>query len=112
MQASLLSTQWFRVATLKPHLRPQVSVARQQARGQLWYVLHNEASGRFHRVNERAYDLVAAIDAVVQADPTLRGAVWDARVVGTSRPPFDDPDLIGQGRLAEVSVTVQASARI
>lgn len=100
MQASLLSSQWFRVATLKPHLRPQVTVARQQARGQLWYVLHNEASGRFHRVNERAYEVVGRLDGELTVD-----GLWCEliRQHGDDAPSQDDV-LRVLGQLAEADL--------
>lgn len=100
MQASLLSSQWFRVAALKPHLRPQVSVARQQARGQLWYVLHNEASGRFHRVNERAYEVVGRLDGDLTIDELWRELI---RQQGDGAPSQDDV-LRVLGQLAEADL--------
>lgn len=100
MEASLLSSQWFRVATLKPHLRPQVSVARQQARGQLWYVLHNEASGRFHRVNERAYEVVGRLDGELTVDGLWRELIQQQ---GDDAPSQDDV-LRVLGQLAEADL--------
>ncbi len=100
MEASLLSSQWFRVATLKPHLRPQVSVARQQARGQLWYVLHNEASGRFHRVNERAYEVVGRLDGELTVDGLWRELI---KQQGDDAPSQDDV-LRVLGQLAEADL--------
>lgn len=73
MEASLLSPHWFRVAGLRPRLRPQVSVHRQPSRGQQWYVLHNVATGRFHRVHARAYDVVGRLDGELSVD-----AIWRA----------------------------------
>ena len=100
MEGSLLSSQWFRVATLRPHLRPQVSVARQQARGQLWYVLHNEASGRFHRVNQRAYEVVGRLDGELSIDALWRDLV---RQQGDEAPSQDDV-LRVLGQLAEADL--------
>lgn len=62
MQDSLLSPYWFRVATLHPQLRPHVAVRMQSTRGHAWYVLHNQATGRHHRVNAQAYELVGRLD--------------------------------------------------
>lgn len=100
MEASLLSSQWFRVATLKPHLRPQVNVARQQARGQLWYVLHNEASGRFHRVNDRAYEVVGRLDGELTVDGLWRELI---KQQGDDAPSQDDV-LRVLGQLAEADL--------
>ncbi|NBD19258.1 hypothetical protein GTZ97_01050 [Aquabacterium fontiphilum] len=71
MEASLLSPQWFRVAGLRPRLRPQVTVHRQPSRGQQWYVLHNVATGRFHRVHARAFEVVGRLDGELSVD-----AIW------------------------------------
>lgn len=73
MEASLLSPQWFRVAGLRPRLRPQVAVHRQPSRGQQWYVLHNVATGRFHRVHARAYEVVGRLDGELSVDAIWRG---------------------------------------
>lgn len=62
MNESLFSPHWYRIANLHPQLRPHVSVRRQTMRGQLWYVLHNEAGRRFHRVNAQAYELIGRLD--------------------------------------------------
>jgi putative peptide zinc metalloprotease protein len=59
---SLFSPHWFRVQGLHPQLRPQVLVRRQVTRGRVWYVLHNQANGRFHRINAQAYEVVGRLD--------------------------------------------------
>jgi putative peptide zinc metalloprotease protein len=75
MSESLLSPQWFRVSALHPQLRPQVQVHRQPSRGQNWYVLHNVATGRFHRVHARAYELVGRLDGHLSLDQVWRSLV-------------------------------------
>jgi putative peptide zinc metalloprotease protein len=62
MQEALLSPYWYRIAELHPRLRPHVSVRMQTTRGQAWYVLYNQATGRHHRVNAHAYQLVGRLD--------------------------------------------------
>ncbi|MEK8086360.1 hypothetical protein WNB94_08090 [Aquabacterium sp. A3] len=71
MHDALLSPHWFRIAGLHAQLRPQVRVHRQPSRGQGWYVLYNAASGRFHRVHARAYELVGRLDGEHSID-----AIW------------------------------------
>ena len=71
MQESLLSPFWYRIAGLHPRLRPHVSVRMQTTRGQAWYVLFNQATGRHHRVNAQAYELVGRLDGRHTVD-----AVW------------------------------------
>ena len=62
MQDTLLSPYWYRISALHPRLKPHVSVRMQTTRGQAWYVLFNQATGRYHRVNAQAYELVGRLD--------------------------------------------------
>lgn len=59
---TLTSSDWYRIADLHPRLKPHVSVRMQITRGQPWYVLFNQATGRHHRVNKQAYELVGRMD--------------------------------------------------
>jgi putative peptide zinc metalloprotease protein len=68
MQETLLSPYWYRISGLHPRLRPHVQVRMQTTRGQAWYVLHNQATGRFHRVNAQAYELVGRLDGRFTVD--------------------------------------------
>ena len=62
MSASLFSAQWYRVARVRPRLRAQVRVQRQQWRDQRWYLLSDEATGRQHRINPSAYQFIGRCD--------------------------------------------------
>lgn len=62
MGASVFSSQWYRVAGLHPSLRPQLRVTRQIHRREVWYVLADPLSGRFHRMNAAAYAFVGRCD--------------------------------------------------
>ena len=62
MSASLLSAYWYRVSNLRPRLRAHVRVQRQEYRGQIWYVLSDTASGRQHRLNQAAYQIIGRCD--------------------------------------------------
>lgn len=73
MQDVLLSPYWYRIAQLHPRLRHHVSVRMQQTRGQAWYVLHNQATGRYHRVNAQAFELVGRLDGRQTVDE-----IWQA----------------------------------
>lgn len=46
---------WYRVALLRPQLAATTQVHRQHFRGQVWYVVQDEASNSFFRLNESAY---------------------------------------------------------
>jgi putative peptide zinc metalloprotease protein len=56
----LLAPDWYRVAHMRPRLRMGVRVSPQQVRGQTWYLLTDPMSGRHHRFNDIAYQLIAA----------------------------------------------------
>lgn len=71
----LLSSDWYRVAFLRPRMRPGVRVTRQLARGETWYVLSDPLSGRHHRFNAAAYGLIACCDGRRSIDE-----VWAMRV--------------------------------
>ncbi|MFW5431416.1 MAG: efflux RND transporter periplasmic adaptor subunit [Methylophilaceae bacterium] len=73
MTQSLFSTNWYRVAQLKPRLRDAVTVKRQHWRDQLWYLLSDEASGRQHRINATAYQFIGRCDGKLTVQQ-----VWDA----------------------------------
>lgn len=68
MQETLLSPYWYRIAKLHPRLRAHVNVRMQSTRGQAWYVLHNQATGRYHRVNAQAFELVGRLDGRLTVD--------------------------------------------
>jgi putative peptide zinc metalloprotease protein len=54
MSQSALAENWYRVAAMRPRLRPQAQIHRQLHRGQAWYVLQDHQSGRFFRVSPAA----------------------------------------------------------
>ena len=68
MQDTLLSPYWYRISALHPRLRQHVQVRMHTTRGQAWYVLQNQATGRFHRVNAQAYELVGRLDGRFTVD--------------------------------------------
>lgn len=62
MSKSLFSGSWYRVAEIKPRLRSNAKIHRQQFRGQVWYVLQDQASGRFHRFSPAANLVIGLMD--------------------------------------------------
>ncbi len=58
----LLAPDWYRVAHMRPRLRAGVIVSAQQVRGETWYLLTDPMSGRHHRFNDIAYQLIAGCD--------------------------------------------------
>ncbi len=68
MDRPTLSNSWSRVSRLSPTLRPRVEVKRQLYRGEPWYVLHDDVSNSFFRLNPVSYHLVGLLDGKRQVD--------------------------------------------
>ncbi|MFN5048848.1 PqqD family peptide modification chaperone [Roseateles sp.] len=62
MSSALFSTSWYRVEQMRPALRGHARLVRHSYRGQRWYVLQDQASGRFLRLNEQAWRIVGLMD--------------------------------------------------
>lgn len=78
---------WYRVASLRPRLRPHAHLHRQEQRGLIWYVLQDTASGRNFRFTPQAYQFLGLLDG--------RRSVEDAwlhsrRVLGEEAPEQED----------------------
>ncbi|MCA8926646.1 MAG: HlyD family efflux transporter periplasmic adaptor subunit [Alphaproteobacteria bacterium] len=56
------SGSWYRVAGYRPSLRHHTSIYRHVYRGEIWYVLQDRSSGRFHRFTPEAHRLIAMMD--------------------------------------------------
>ena len=56
------SPYWYRIAALRPRLRNHVELHRHQYRGQEWYILQDDTSGRFHRFSPSAYQVIGLMD--------------------------------------------------
>jgi len=61
-EKSFLSPSWYRVAGLRLRLRAHARFHRTLFRGQVWYVLQDRTSGRFHRFSPSAHLLVGLMD--------------------------------------------------
>ena len=72
--APFLSSSWYRVARRRPKLRDHTSVHRHRYRGNIWYVVHDHATGRVHRLSPAGYMIVAAMDGVRTVDQLWREA--------------------------------------
>jgi putative peptide zinc metalloprotease protein len=69
------SPSWYRLVGLRPALKPQAQVRRQRFRGQVWHVVRDPASGRFHRISPAAYQLLGFLDG-----KRTMGEVWTAAI--------------------------------
>ncbi|MBD8909660.1 M50 family metallopeptidase, partial [Methylorubrum zatmanii] len=62
MSQSLFSQSWYRVAGLRPRLRRHAEIHRQSFRGEIWYVLQDHQTGRFHRLSSAANLILCLMD--------------------------------------------------
>ena len=62
MTESLFSSSWYRVAEVRPRLRSHALIHRHLYRGQVWYVLQDRSSGRFHRFSPIANRVIGLMD--------------------------------------------------
>ncbi|MGI9288638.1 MAG: site-2 protease family protein [Pseudomonadales bacterium] len=62
MSESLFSAHWYRVQALKPQLRVHTKLHRHDYRGQIWYVLQDNSSSRYHRFSSAAYEFIGLMD--------------------------------------------------
>ena len=62
MAMNLKSSSWYRVAALKPLLRSHARIHRHSFRGQRWYVIQDQASGKHHRFSPAAHLVISLMD--------------------------------------------------
>jgi putative peptide zinc metalloprotease protein len=62
MARALQSPLWYRIAAIKPRLRPHVRITRQVFRDEVWYVVEDTAHNRFHRFPPAGHAAIALMD--------------------------------------------------
>jgi len=62
MTTALLSTNWYRVAHLRPRLRGHIRIHRHAYRGDIWYVVEDRVAGKYHRFNPPSYRIISLMD--------------------------------------------------
>jgi putative peptide zinc metalloprotease protein len=62
MSKSLYSPSWYRVVGMKPRLRAHAEIHRQRFRGEVWYLVQDHQTGRFHRVSPAAHLVLCMMD--------------------------------------------------
>src|SRR3954470_11055178 len=100
MASRLLSNSWYRVASLRPRLRPHARLHRHRYRGEVWYLLQDRASGRVHRFTPAARSFIAEMDGERSVS-----AIWDiaSRRLGERAPTQDEViQLLGQLHAADL----------
>lgn len=55
-------TSWQQLQALKPALARHTDIQRRHYQNELWYLLHDKASGRFHRFSPSAYQVLQLMD--------------------------------------------------
>lgn len=82
MDQSFFSTSWYRIAELKPRIRPHVAVHRQIFRKRVWYILQDRQTGRFHSLSASANLMLCLMDG-----RRTVAEIWEA----AGRKAADDP---------------------
>lgn len=62
MEKSYFSSSWYRVENLRLRLRDHARLHRTLYRNQVWYVLQDRTSGRFHRFTPETYLVISLMD--------------------------------------------------
>src|SRR6266446_1992512 len=81
------SSSWYRVAGLRPKLREHTSASRHRFRSTSWYVVHDHATGRAHRLSTATYMIVGGMDGDRTVDQLWREA---ATRLGEAAPSQDE----------------------
>ncbi len=71
-ERTLYSNSWYRVADLRPFVRNHAEIHRHDYRGEVWYVVQDHSSGRFHRFTEKAYLVIG----LMNGERTLQ-EIWE-----------------------------------
>ena len=58
MEEPLFSASWHRVKDLVPRLRGHARIHRHRYRGNVWFVLQDFSTGKFHRFTPTAYRVI------------------------------------------------------
>lgn len=62
MSEALHSSNWYRIAHLRPRLRGHVHIHRHVYRDRVWYVIENRVAGKYHRFNPASYRVIGLFD--------------------------------------------------
>ena len=64
LHTQLVSSYWYRVASVAPRLRDQLRIYPNRFRGELWYVVEDRLNGRYHRFDRRAWRIIKLLDGL------------------------------------------------
>lgn len=77
---------------LKPSLPQQVDWQRRNYHDEPWYILHDKASGQFHRFNPTAYRVLAQMDGRTSLSELLANSNY--LLASENEAPLDESDLV------------------
>lgn len=99
MSETLFSPSWYRVASLRPRIRSHVRIHRHSFRGEIWFVLQDEAAERTHRFSAAAHHVIG----LMNGERTVQ-QIWEAACsrLGDAAPTQEDViRLFGQLHAAD-----------
>jgi putative peptide zinc metalloprotease protein len=100
MAENLFSDNWYRVRALLPKLRAHAEIGRQRFRGEIWHVLRDPSTQRFHRFSPAAHSVIGLMDGTRTTDE-----VWQlaSEQLADDAPTQDELiQLLGQLHTADV----------
>jgi len=103
VSGALHSTNWFRIAALRPRLAGHAQIHRHRYRGDVWYVIEDRVAAKFHRFNPAAYRVIAALDGRRSMQD-----IWDMLSMDLCEDSASQDEivqLIGQLNAADLIVT-------
>jgi len=99
MSETLFSPSWYRVASLRPRMRSHVRIHRHSFRGEIWFVLQDEAAERTHRFSAAAHRVIG----LMNGERTVQ-QIWESAStqLGDAAPTQEDViRLLGQLHAAD-----------
>lgn len=89
-QRQLFSQHWSRIGSLRPRLRPQAGIVRHHVRGETWFVLSDRQSGRHHRLNRAAWQVIGLMNGRRTIDDIWRRVLAEEDGDGSTEPLTQD----------------------
>ena len=103
VSGALHSSNWFRIAALRPRLGGHVQIHRHRYRGAVWYVVEDRVAAKFHRFNPAAYRIISALNGKRSMQDIWNALALDLREDSPSQDEI--VNLLGQLNAADLIVT-------
>ncbi|MBC7728354.1 MAG: PqqD family peptide modification chaperone [Microbacteriaceae bacterium] len=103
MSGALHSSNWFRIAALRPRLGGHVQIHRHLYRSAVWYVVEDRVAAKYHRFNPSAYRIISALDGKRSMQDIWNALALDLREDSPSQDEI--VNLLGQLNAADLIVT-------